>query len=138
MRNVQQIIAELNSLELEGNDVNSCDRLASELENMPNGSDAIQAVLGLFERHPEFDFGTPGSLVHAIERYYGHGYEQQLIQSIERSPTCLTMWLANRIANAGDTNAPQFVSLLRATAERTDIPANVVAEARHFVALHKG
>jgi len=51
------------------------------------------------EEHPEIDYGTPGPLVHFLERFYKKGYEEQLVLSIRRKPTCHTIWMLNRLIN---------------------------------------
>jgi len=56
------------------------------------------ALLALLERYPTADFGTPGPLVHALEAQ--PGYAELLAASLERQPTELTAWMANRLLNS--------------------------------------
>ncbi|MEP6722197.1 MAG: hypothetical protein ABJA77_12160 [Variovorax sp.] len=56
------------------------------------GFAAVAPVLRFMETHDEWDFGTPGPFVHFVERFYGQGYESELIASVERKPTVHTLW----------------------------------------------
>lgn len=59
----------------------------------------IERLSNSEEIDPRYDLGTPGPLVHTLEKYQGQGYEQYLIISIKRYPTPLTIWMINRILN---------------------------------------
>jgi len=74
------------------------------------GIEMIDPILSFIERHPDIDFGSPGPLVHFVERFYGHGYDRKLLDSIERRPTPLTTWMLNRVVNG--TKAPAARSAL--------------------------
>ncbi|MBE2252233.1 MAG: bifunctional folylpolyglutamate synthase/dihydrofolate synthase [Myxococcus sp.] len=59
-----------------------------------------RAVFALLERHPDAEFGTPGPLVHEVERHAG--FEAELEASLARQPTFLTVSMANRAMNLTD------------------------------------
>lgn len=61
-------------------------------------SPVIPAILGLIERHPEAELGSPGPLVHELEAI--PGYEPSLRDSVLRQPTHLNIWMVNRILNS--------------------------------------
>jgi len=63
------------------------------------GLESVRVILEFMEENPAIDFGSPGSLVHFIEKFYGRGYEAELIASINRKPTSHTVWMLNRIIN---------------------------------------
>jgi hypothetical protein len=56
-------------------------------------------ILMLIERNSDIDFGSSGPLVHLVERFYGSGYEEKLVESLDRFPTSHTVWMLNRIVN---------------------------------------
>jgi|SRR5471030_50595 len=58
----------------------------------------IPAILGLIERHPEAELGSPGPLVHELESIPGH--ESFLRDSVLRHPADLNIWMVNRIFNS--------------------------------------
>jgi hypothetical protein len=70
--------------------------------NMPRES--AELLLRFIERSssfegidPRFDLGTPGPLVHTLERL--QDYREHLESSIKRQPTPLTVLMINRILN---------------------------------------
>ena len=58
-----------------------------EIEENYNQLDSVQPLLRLMERHPLTDFGSPGPIVHFVERFYKKGYEEELLLSLKRIPT---------------------------------------------------
>ena len=77
--------------------------------------EAVDPVMRFMESHPHIEYGMPGELVHFVERFYGHGYETVLIESVKRRPTPTTVWMLNRVLNG--TKEPKarrtLVSLLQ-------------------------
>jgi hypothetical protein len=71
--------------------------LTDKLEEDGDGILAIEPMLRLIEKYPTTDFGSPGPLVHTIERL--GQYEQKLLDSLDRQPTQLTVWMLNRVIN---------------------------------------
>ena len=132
MRTAGEIIADLRSFHGGSDQTFFFDRIAEEIENHPAALQLINEILQLFERFPDYDFGTPGPLAHAIERFYRQGYEQELQRSLRRKPTCLTIWLANRIINLRDDNASILIDLLQELANRNDLPDSVRKSAQYF------
>lgn len=137
MREAGDIAAELESFDF-GHDADfRLNRLATEIEKHPEGAKLVSAILSLFERFPHEDFGMPGPLAHVAERFYRKGYEEELLVSLRRLPTSLTIWLANRIVNAKDANSQRFLELLKQIAEHSNLDANLREEARNFIAIQK-
>ena len=113
-------------------------QLTEELSNLPDGLDAIDPILKLMERNPDFDFGCPGPLVHFVETFYKKGYEDRLCISIRRRPTPLTLWMLNRIINGCEANSKsRYVGLLDEVLARRDLDEETVARARQFRGLHR-
>jgi hypothetical protein len=92
--------------------------LTDELMALPEPERAIPAMFDVMERMPDVEMGTPGPLVHTLEQMSGR-YEHELVESIKRKPTHLTIWMANRILNGTrDLEQRQFyMDLLRFAAE---------------------
>ena len=57
------------------------------------GSEAIRPILDFMEEHPGIEFGSPGGLVHFIERFGIDSYIDDLLGSILRRPTAHTAWM---------------------------------------------
>jgi hypothetical protein len=96
---------------------------------------AIPELFGVMERMPEADLGSPGPLVHTLEGL--KGYEAELMRSVRRSPSLLSVWMMNRILNtevAKDVRQ-SYMSLLNEAATRPDVPKAVRDDARDFLEL---
>ena len=72
---------------------------ADSVATEPDITPLFRYVFSLFERYPQADFGTPGPLVHLLERRFP-AYEGDLLASVSRKPTSHTVWMLNRILNA--------------------------------------
>ena len=85
------------------------------------------------------DLGSPGPLVHTLERMRGH-YERELVESIKRRPTPRAIWMVNRILNG--TRVPEqrqfYMDLLRFAAEHPSAPEVARYEAQHFIQYQSG
>ena len=73
------------------------DDAIEELKQLDLGLSSVESLLGFMEKHPFTDFGMPGEIVHYMERFYRHGYEELLMKSIERRPTIHTLFMMNRL-----------------------------------------
>jgi hypothetical protein len=63
------------------------------------GVESVEPILRFMEEHPHLDYGTPGALVHFVEKFHQKGYEERLIECVARKPTTLTVWMLNRVIN---------------------------------------
>lgn len=73
--------------------------LVDRWESLNVGFEAIEPILRFMEENPSIEFGTPGALVHFVEKFYRNGYEQKLLESVSRKPTSHTAWMLNRLIN---------------------------------------
>ncbi|MFL6681149.1 MAG: hypothetical protein ACJ8IK_22610 [Burkholderiaceae bacterium] len=100
-RSVDDLLRELQAFAPTGDGADNVHRLNELLEGfgaLPGCQRVAPALLALMERHPQVDFGTPGPLVAALECQ--PGYADQLAASLERQPTELGAWMANRLLNS--------------------------------------
>jgi len=100
-RSVDDLVSELQAFEPDGDGADNVHRLNELLggfDGLPGCERVAPALFALLERHPQADFGTPGPLVHALESL--PGYPALLADSLERQPTELTAWMANRLLNS--------------------------------------
>ena len=77
----------------------SSSMLVEEWSAIGVGSEAVEPVLRFMEAHPDIDFGTPGALVHFVERFRGRDYTAHLVESVQRKPMSITVWMLNRVIN---------------------------------------
>ncbi len=111
--------------------------LTNALKATPGGPPeaAIPELFGVMERMPDADLGSPGPLVHTLETF--RGYETELLRSVRRSPSQLSVWMVNRILNTDLPSADResYLSLLKEVAARSDVQSAVRDDAGNFVQL---
>ncbi|MBD5493371.1 MAG: hypothetical protein HDR12_03040 [Lachnospiraceae bacterium] len=103
-----------------------------EIENEDLGISVVEPLLLFMERHPLSDFGMPGAIVHHVEQFYKKGYEDLLIASVTRRPTLHTVWMINRIKNAGE-NSDKYVKVLNDILERQDVEEEIKNSVKDFL-----
>ena len=106
-----------------------------EIEENYNQLDSVQPLLRLMERHPLTDFGSPGPIVHFVERFYKKGYEEELLLSLKRMPTLHTVWMLNRLINGTD-QAEVYLDLLKEITENASFDKEIREEALHFLSIY--
>ena len=94
---------------------------------------AVEPLLLFMERHPLSDFGMPGAIVHYAEQFCKKGYEDLLAVSVARRPTLHTVWMLNRVKNAGE-DAGKYEQLLRDILERPDVEEEIKNSVKEFLA----
>jgi hypothetical protein len=111
------------------------DAMIERWKQDPPGISAVDAVLSFMERHPDWDFGTPGALVHFVERFHGKGYESLLLQSLTRRPTGHTVWMLNRVINGerDDEKTALYLKTLSQIASDARNDEEVVDRAREYL-----
>ena len=104
-RSTNEIIGILNEFtpfsenDLENDNVDFLYQLTDELLMNSDANLAIRPMFELVEKFPNQDFGSPGPIVHFIEKFRGL-YETELFKSLQRIPTLLTIWMLNRLINS--------------------------------------
>ena len=81
-----------------------CDPLTEQWADNGVGIESVEPILRFMEAHSDLDLGTPGALVHFVERFYRRGYEELLIASLRRRPTAHTVWMLNRLLNGAKSS----------------------------------
>ena len=88
------------------------DEIVDAMEASPQPFDLVAPILELIANHPEVDFGSPGELVHFVEKFYHQGYEDLLLESVLKSPTVHNIWMLHRCYNDNDPNLVQQIQTL--------------------------
>jgi hypothetical protein len=135
-RSVDDLLSELQAFAPTGDGADNVHRLNEVLAGfsaLPGCERVAPALLEVLERHPQADFGTPGPLVNALEGQ--PGYADLLAASLERQPTELTAWMANRLLNSklprDDRNA--WLKRLTVVTSHPKAAANVRDSAIRFL-----
>jgi hypothetical protein len=108
------------------------------IDDVEDAQDVIPNIFNFIERFPHADHGSPGPLVHFIERFYPK-YVEILIESIERKPTLHTLWMLNRILNSSlnQETRKKLMDLLESTSKHTLADVLVKEEAEGFLKHQK-
>ncbi|MEH7356843.1 hypothetical protein V7150_25380 [Neobacillus drentensis] len=111
--------------------------VTEEIESYENAFNAVEPILKLIEQNPDVDFGSPGPLVHFVEKFYGNGYEEKLVQSIQRFPTSLTVWMLNRIINGSEGEQKKYyLNLLQDVFNSPNVTNQLSSITKEFLSLH--
>ena len=103
------------------------------------GVECVEPILRFVEAYPSLNFGAPGPLAHFAESFYGRGYEDELVESILRKPTTLTVWLLNRLINGTkEARAKQRLVTLMQEASASPFADHAASQmALRFLGLHR-
>jgi hypothetical protein len=108
--------------------------LIDKMMKSNNAFDFVEPILRLMENNPNVDFGQPGPLVHFVEKFYRRGYEQLLLESVERCPTIHTIWMINRIINDPYLKDRQmYINVLKDIRKRTELDVDILKEIDMFL-----
>ena len=88
------------------------DEIVDAMEASPQPFVLVAPILELIANHPEVDFGSPGELVHFVEKFYHQGYEDLLLESVLKSPTVHNIWMLHRCFNDNDPNLVRQIQIL--------------------------
>ena len=72
------------------------DEIMEAMLEYPNPFELVAPILEIIESNPDIDFGTPGDLVHFVEKFYKKGYEELLLKSVRKNPTMYNIWMLHR------------------------------------------
>jgi hypothetical protein len=133
-RTVQELIEKLNEnadlAEFRYFCIDECEGVEGQLPSLAE----TEAILRFMEEHPDLDYGMPGPLVRIVEQRFGDGYEDLLVDSINRRVTMHTLSMLNRITNG--SQEPQrgaFIELIRGVAGSADLDEAIVAQAQYYL-----
>lgn len=137
MRDLAEIVGDLERVQFVGDYMTRLYELSDELEQLPDGRRAIEPVFRFLEVNADKDLGAPGPLVHFIEAVPGH--EEVLLQSLRRTPTALTVWMLNRLVNvrAGEERN-MLLGLMRGIAQDASAHRTAREAARDLLQYQEG
>jgi len=92
----------------------------------------VEPFLRLMEENPDADFGLPGPLVHFMESF--NGYEDLLLQSVNRKPTIFTVWLVKRVINDPKLeNRDRYIDVLKKILNNDTVNKEVKQEVLRYL-----
>lgn len=99
----------------------------------PDPFQFVKPILEIISQNPSVDFGSPGELVHFVEKFYKKGYEEVLIESVKKNPTFHNIWMIHRCYN--DANCAfhnDFLSLINEIKENPSTSADIIKAIEMF------
>ena len=143
-RSLETIVQDLNALTAEEFDyrkptdrgLERLDAICDDVLSLSMPSAAFPEFFRLMERLSDSDLGSPGSLVHTMERYVG-AYEDLLAESVSRKPTALTVWMVNRVLNGATKDRGKWMEILTIAADHPAASQVTREQARRFVTFQQ-
>jgi hypothetical protein len=74
--------------------------LTDSLQEVEDPERVYPSIFEFMENYPSAETGSPGPLVHFIERSFPGGYERLSMDSLRRKPASHTLQMANRLLNS--------------------------------------
>ena len=142
MDKIEEIKKEIEIIDtIDDSNISDLDALCEDIIELNNeGWDTailMDPLLRILEKNSDFDFGMPGQIVHALEKHYKKGLEEELFKSLNRKPTFYTLWMLNRILNGtSDTKEKECYMEMLKSILQMEIPDYLKKQAQHLIDLH--
>ena len=142
MDKIDEIKKEIEIIDtIDDSNISDLDALCEDIIELNNeGWDTailMDPLFRILEKNSDFDFGMPGQIVHALEKHYKKGLEEELFKSLNRKPTFYTLLMLNRILN-GTSDAKEkecYMEMLKSILQM-EIPDYLKKQAQHLIDLH--
>ncbi len=137
-RSNSEIVADLESFAPVDDEWLRLDDLLGELWSGGSPANAIETLLGIFERFPESDGnGVFWTIIHGLEDI--GGYEVTLIDSIRREPSFCGLIMVNRLINGGcdAVGNESLITLLTSVGNDESVATALRDRAHRFVAYQQ-
>ena len=129
----EEIITRLQNAAKEDEEYYKDDDLIDAINEYPEPFELVEPILEIIGTHPRVDFGMPGDLVHFLEQFYKHGYEELLVSSVRKNPTAHNIWMVHRCFN--DVNNPKremFAKLMKELKDDSSVSMDIKKEIDEF------
>ena len=129
----EEIITRLQNAAKEDEEYYMDDDLIDAINQYPEPFELVEPILEIIGTHPRVDFGMPGDLVHFLEQFYKHGYEELLVSSVRKNPTAHNIWMVHRCFN--DVNNPKremFAKLMKELKDDSSVSMDIKKEIDEF------
>ena len=129
----EEIITRLQNAAKEDEEYHMDDDLIDAINEYPEPFELVEPILEIIGTHPRVDFGMPGDLVHFLEQFYKHGYEELLVSLVRKNPTAHNIWMVHRCFN--DVNNPKremFAKLMKELKDDSSVSMDIKKEIDEF------
>ncbi|MBI1835001.1 MAG: hypothetical protein HYR92_04470 [Burkholderiales bacterium] len=136
MRQISKIQQMLNEIQFESDEADreAMYSVVDELHKLEHPRKFLPQIFQWLEENSKYDLGSPGPFGHFIEEE--SDYLDFLFESLQRKPTDITVWLANRIANSKNDQSEiaSWIEHLKATSVHSLADESTIESALDFVA----
>jgi hypothetical protein len=103
-------------------DVKALYDLLDQLGDSQRDPDVRRELISIFERHPGADLGSPGPIVHSLEKAPIDEHAELLAASLQRRATIMTIWVAERCfrSKLSERNRATLLEALAHARRQTD------------------
>lgn len=140
MQDLNSIRQRLDSIVFEDGEVDelAMDETVLQIDRLPEPRQAVPLLFDWFEAHAGQHVGSPGAFVHFIEEKLD--YFPLLLESLQRRPAVITVWMVNRIANAAKTASEiqDWMAVLQAALEHPLADEECRSDAQRFLQRQAG
>ena len=129
----EEIITRLQNAAKEDEEYHMDDGLIDAINEYPEPFELVEPILEIIGTHPRVDFGMPGDLVHFLEQFYKHRYEELLVSSVRKNPTAHNMWMVHRCFNdVNNLKREMFVELMKELKDDSSVSMDIKKEIDEF------
>jgi hypothetical protein len=117
--------------------VESLYELVDIVDDCEDISDTYESIFNFLERNPTSDIGSPGPLVHLLEKHFP-SYVPNLIKSLESAPSINAIFMLHRIMNSSITKQERqiYLGLLNDISINKSYDVTVCKEAKEYCDYH--
>lgn len=129
----EEIITRLQNAAKEDEEYHMDDDLIDAINEYSEPFELVEPILEIIGTHPRVDFGMPGDLVHFLEQFYKHGYEELLVSSVRNNPTAHNIWMVHRCFNdVNNLKREMFVELMKELKDDSSVSMDIKKEIDEF------
>jgi len=101
-------------------DLQALRELLDQLGELQRDPNVRRELIAIFETHPNADLGSPGPIVHSLEKAPIDEHINLLAESLKRRATTMTIWMAERCfrSELSEINRTKLLDALHAAREQ--------------------
>ena len=98
-------------------------------------TDYLEPLFSLLGNNPDINFGSPGNIVHYLEKFEEDIYIPLLYKTLDEHPTQHLVWMLNRYLNAVEGEKwEEGIICLRKLSARSEVNSPLKEVVDHFLA----
>ena len=139
-KNIKKFLKKLDDVDVNNQDpIDKLYDAVDIVEGLDEVKEIIPNIFDFMRKHSKSDLGSPGPLVHLIEKFYPNIIDQ-LIDSQNKLPTYHTLWMVDRVLNdpnLNNENRIKLIDCLSDIASNPSVESSIKEEAMESLKTHK-